>query len=157
MIQKFMRILIAINLATFVVLFVRLGSPLGHFGRPALENFTANWWFLSTWRPNSLCPTNHELATAQGFHRFVARRSGMGDVALRSGNHCCGGADRICWVLVSALPQTLQPSKKCFTPTTFQEAGIAVQSWIARILGDNVRIGEGGSGGWPAFKVRVVG
>jgi hypothetical protein len=48
MIQKVMRIVLAINLTTFVVLFVRLGSPLGHFGRPALENFIANWWLLST-------------------------------------------------------------------------------------------------------------
>jgi small-conductance mechanosensitive channel len=46
MIQKVMRIVLAINLATFVVLLVRLGSPL--VGRPALENFIANWWFLST-------------------------------------------------------------------------------------------------------------
>ncbi len=45
---KVMRIVLAINLVTFVVLFVKLGSPLGHFGRPALENFIANWWFLST-------------------------------------------------------------------------------------------------------------
>ncbi len=48
MFQKVMRIVLAINLVMFVVLFVKLGSPLGHFGRPALENFIAGWWFLST-------------------------------------------------------------------------------------------------------------
>src|ERR1700693_2266769 len=48
MIQKVMRIVLAINLLMFVVLVVKLGSPLGHFGRPALENFIAAWWFLST-------------------------------------------------------------------------------------------------------------
>lgn len=48
MIQKVLRIILAINLVMFVVLFVTLGSPVGHFGRPGLENWIANWWFLST-------------------------------------------------------------------------------------------------------------
>jgi hypothetical protein len=48
MIQKLMRIVLGTNLATFVVLFVRLGSPLGHFGKPALEKLILNWWLLST-------------------------------------------------------------------------------------------------------------
>jgi hypothetical protein len=48
MIPKILRIISAINLAAFLVLFVRLGSPLPHFRNSALANFIQDWWITST-------------------------------------------------------------------------------------------------------------
>jgi hypothetical protein len=48
MISKILRIISAINLAAFLVLFVRQGSPLPHFQNSALANFIESWWIVST-------------------------------------------------------------------------------------------------------------
>jgi len=47
-ISKILRIISAINLAAFLVLLVRQGSPLPHFRNSVLANFIADWWIVST-------------------------------------------------------------------------------------------------------------
>jgi hypothetical protein len=48
MIQKVMRIDLAVNLAAFLALFFRLGSPIQHFSALAFVNFVSVLWILST-------------------------------------------------------------------------------------------------------------
>jgi hypothetical protein len=48
LIPKILRIILAINLAAFLALFVRQVSPLPHFRNSALANFIADWWIVST-------------------------------------------------------------------------------------------------------------
>lgn len=45
MIQRMLRIILVINLATFAVLFVTFGSPLQHHRG---QNIIADWWVFST-------------------------------------------------------------------------------------------------------------
>jgi hypothetical protein len=45
MIQKMLRVILAVNLVSFITLFVAFGSPLHHFRG---EDVIADWWVFST-------------------------------------------------------------------------------------------------------------